>query len=292
MLLARRLRTRAAGWPGAALEVMAGSGQGPRATTKRRVTTKGFAVDTSRDASRTPGTGPAGAGRFRSITKIVIVYVAVPLAVYSLLRSAGLPAVTALLLSGVFPAAGVAMDAVRHRRLDVAGALVLGGILVGTGLGLVSHSARPLLVEGSVPTGVFGVACLGSLWTRRPLMFGLAVEFTGPDTAAGREMTRLWEYGEFRRIFRVITAVWGLGFLLEAALRVVIVYRTSTGTALASSTITPFIWAAALSAWTVAFGRYHRKKGERLGFTIPGEVPEASDVHPPSAEVTKAAGHS
>ena len=90
-------------------------------------------------------------------------------------------------------------------------------------------------------------------------------------------MTRLWEYEGYRHVLRVITAVWGLGFLLEAALRVVIVYNTSTGTALASSTITPFVWAGALSAWTVAFGTYQRKKGERLGFTIPSEVPEASE---------------
>ena len=165
---------------------------------------------------------------------IVIFDVAAPLAAYSLLRSAGLTAVTALLLSGVFPALGVAIGAVRNRRLDVVGALVLAGIVVGTVLGLVSHSARLLLVEGSVPTAVFGVACLGSLRARRPLMFSLALEFTGPDTAKGQEMTRLWQYEGYRRVFRVITAVWGVGFLLEAALRVVIVYNTSTGTALAS----------------------------------------------------------
>ena len=70
-----------------------------------------------------------------------------------------------------------------------------------------------------MPTAIFGVACLGSLWTRRPLMFGMSVEFIGPDTGKGREMIGLWQYDGFRRIFRVITAVWGAGFLLEAALR-------------------------------------------------------------------------
>lgn len=202
-------------------------------------------------------------GRIRSIAKIVIVDVAAPLAAYNLLRSAGVTTVTALLLSGVFPAAGVAAGAIRHRRLDVVGALVLAGIIAGTVLGLVTHSARLLLVEGSVPTAVFGVACLGSRWTRRPLMFSLALEFTGPDTAQGREMTRLWQYEGYRRVFRIITAVWGAGFLLEAALRAVIVFHTSTGTALAISTITPFLFAAVLSAWTFGYGAQQKKKGER-----------------------------
>jgi len=242
-------------------------------------------VTTSRDARRTAGHTPAQGGRVRTIALIVILDVAAPLAAYGLLRSAGVTAVTALLLSGVFPALGVTISAIRNRRLDVVGALVLAGIAVGTVLGLASHSARVLLVEGSVPTAIFGVACLGSLRARRPLMFSVALEFTGPDTAKGREMTSLWRYEGYRRVLRVITAVWGIGFLLEAALRVVIVYNTSTGTALASSKVTPFLWAAILSAWTVAYGAHHKRKGERLAAAAgTGEIPGPSHTHPLSPE--------
>jgi len=202
---------------------------------------------------------------------IVIFDIAAPLAAYNLLRSAGLTAVTALLLSGVFPALGVAIGVIRHRRLDVVGAVVLAGIIVGSVLGLVTHSARLVLVEGSVPTAVFGVACLGSLWARRPLMFSFALEFTGPDTAKGQEMTRLWQYEGYRRVFRVITAVWGVAFLIEAALRVVIIYNTSAGTALAMSKVTPFVFAAVMLAWTIAYGTRQRKKGERMAAAA-GEV--------------------
>jgi hypothetical protein len=243
---------------------------------------KALAVNTSRDArrtadGRTAGRTPAKDGRGYSIAMIVIFDVAAPLAAYNLLRSAGMTAVTALLLSGAFPALGVTISAIRNRRLDVVGALVLAGVVVGAVLGVVSHSPRLLLVEGSVPTAVFGVACFGSLWTRRPLMFSFALEFTGPGTAKGREMTTLWQYEGFRRVFRTITAVWGAAFLVEAALRVVIVYTTSTGTALASSKVMPFIWGAILSAWTVAYGAHHKKKGERLSASqLP--APETTDL--------------
>ena len=77
-------------------------------------------------------------------------------------------------------------------------------------------------------------------------------------------MTRLWQYEGYRRIFRSITAVCGVAFLLEAALRVVIVYNTSTGTALAISKAIPFVFLAILSAWTVASGAHHKRKGERM----------------------------
>jgi hypothetical protein len=156
--------------------------------------------------------------------------------------------------------------------------------VMGTIAGLVSHSARPVLLEGSVPTAVFGVACLGSLCTRRPLMFGLGLEFTGPDSAQGQEMTRLWQYEGYRRVFRIITAVWGVGFLIEAALRVVIVYSTSTGTALALSNVTPFVWAGALSAWTVAYGLRQKKKGERSAQLVAANGTEAEPTKTGLAE--------
>ena len=234
-------------------------------------------MDAGGDARQTAGTTAAKGGQLRSVTMIVIFDVAAPLVAYQWLRSAGLTAVTALLLSGVFPALHVIINVIRHRRLDVVGALVLAGIVVGTVLGLVSHNARLVLVEGSVPTAVFGVACLGSLWARHPLMFSFAREFTGPDTAKGQEMTRLWQYEGYRRIFRVITVVWGVAFLLEAALRAVIVYNTSTGTALAISKATPFVFFAIMSAWTVAYGTHHKRKGERMAAAgQAGEAPARS----------------
>lgn len=242
-------------------------------------------MDTSSDAHPTAGITRANRGRLRSIAMLVIFDIGAPLVAYKLLRSAGLTAVTAMLLSGIFPAISVAIGALRHRRLDVVGALVLAGIVVGTVVGLLSHNARLLLAEGSVPTGIFGVACLGSLLTRHPLMFGFAREITGPDTGKGREMTRLWQYEGYRRVFRVITAVWGATFLFEAALRVVIIYSTSAGTALIISKVMPYPFLAILSAWTVAYGAHRRKKGERTA------IAASTAAQTPAPHITQAPGH-
>lgn len=223
----------------------------------------------SQGAEQSAGTPPAAGrrGRLLSIAKIAVFDIGGPLVLYSLLRSDGFSAVAALILSGIFPAVGVAIGIIQNRRLDVIGVLVLGGIMVGTVIGLISHNARLFLIEGSVPTGLFGLACLGSLWARRPLMYIFALEFIGPDTAKGLEFASLWQYQEFRHTFRVITTVWGVGYLVEAAVRVVIVEHTSTGTALASSKITPYVFAAVLAAWTVLYGTRQRRKGERLAAT-------------------------
>jgi hypothetical protein len=188
-----------------------------------------------------------------------------PLVLYSVLRSHGFSAVTALVLSGIFPAFGVLVSYLRDRRLDAVGALVLVGIAVGTILGLASGSARLVLLEGSVPTAVFGVVCLVSLRSTRPMIYRFALEFKGADTPGGQEFERLWaQFEGFRHVFRLITLVWGLGFLLEALARIAIVEETSTGAALAISKVMPFVVAGILSAWTFAYGQMSRRRGERL----------------------------
>src|ERR1035438_6621095 len=112
----------------------------------------------------TPGSSPnagteptevapaADRGRFWPLAKIAVFDIAGPLVGYSLLRSAGLSTVSALVLSGTFPAVGLALGMARDRRVDVVAVLVLLGIAVGTGLGLASGNARLVLLEGSVPT--------------------------------------------------------------------------------------------------------------------------------------------
>jgi intracellular septation protein A len=223
-------------------------------------------------------------GRLQSLAMIAVFDIGGPLALYALLRSEGLSAVTSLVLSGVFPALGVAIKFIRDRRVDAIGVLVLAGIAVGTLLGLLSGNARLVLVEGSVPTAVFGVVCLGSLWSSRPLMYRVAVEFIGADTPRGREFESLWQYQQFRRVFRVMTIVWGVAYLAEAAARVVIVELTSTGTALAISKVMPYVVAGLLVAWMIAYGNWKRRRGERAGY-----VPAASAQASPATQLGQTA---
>jgi hypothetical protein len=202
--------------------------------------------------------------RLWSAAKIAIFDIAGPLVAYQMLRSAGLSSVSALVLSGVLPGVAVLGGLIRNRRLDAVGVLVLAGIAVGSVLGLLTGNARLVLVEGSVPTAVFGLLCLASLRSRRPLIFRFALEFMGPDTPRGRDFDGLWQYYGFRHVFRVFTVVWGVTYLAEAAARVVIVETTSTGTALAISKVMPYAVAGLLTLWMVFYGRRARRHGERL----------------------------
>ena len=225
----------------------------------------------------TQSTAPArNRSRLWSAAKIVIFDIAGPLVAYQMLHSAGLSSVSALILSGVLPGVAVLGGLIRHRRLDAIGVLVLAGIAVGTVLGLLSGDARLVLIEGSVPTAVFGVMCLGSLRSRRPLIYRFALEFMGPDTPRGRDFDSLWRYPGFRHAFWLFTVVWGVAYLAEAAARIVIVETTSTGTALAISKVMPYAVAGVLSAWMFLYGRHTRRQGERMAAAAQAAAAQAA----------------
>ncbi len=187
-----------------------------------------------------------------------------------------LSTVSALILSGLPPAAGIILGVVRNRRLDVIGVLVLIGIVVGTVLGLISGNAHLVLLDGTVPTAVFGVVCLGSLWSRRPMIYRFALESVGPDTPKGRAFADRWRYPGFRHAFWVTTVVWGLAFLADAAIQVVIIETASAATAKTTSNVLPLIVAAIVIAWNIVYA----KRGQRTG-ELADEARRARGEAPP-----------
>jgi hypothetical protein len=199
-------------------------------------------------------------GRLRTIVMLVVFDIGGPLVTYVLLRSVvGLSTVLSLVLSGILPAVGVAITAVQLRKLDIFGVMVLAGILMGSILGLTTHDPRLYLAEGSVPSLIFAVACLASLRAKEPLIYRIALEFLGPDTKRGREITAAWPSPIFKRAFRNITVAWGVGYLIEGALRLVVAEITSTGIALLCSKVMPYVFATVLAVWTLVYGERRRK---------------------------------
>jgi intracellular septation protein A len=231
-------------------------------------------MSVERDEAARPA---ANLSRFQSVAPIVIFDVGGPLAVYYGLVAAGLSTLTALILSGVLPVVGIALTAVRRRRLDAIGILVLVGIVVGTILGLISRSAHLVLLDGVVPTAVFGIVCVGSVWSARPMIFRFALESMGADTAKGRAFADRWRYPGFRRSFRVTTVVWGVAFIAEAAAQLIIVENCSAGVAKTTSNLMPLAVIAVVIAWNVAYAKRGQRQGEEADKArrARGEAPPA-----------------
>lgn len=188
--------------------------------------------------------------------RIVGLDVAGPLLLYRICRTAGLPTVWSLVISGCSPGFGVLIDYVRWRTLEVVGAVVLTGIAFSVVLALVSGSAKAVLLESAATTAGFGLLCFLSLMTRRPLIFYFAQAFRGGrHSEEGTGMDAAYDvHTQTRHYFRTVTVVWGIANLVQAAALAVIVQLVSTGFALVFNKTVPWIGFGLLFVWTYRWG--------------------------------------
>jgi hypothetical protein len=113
-------------------------------------------------------------------------------------------------------------------------------------------------LDGAILTGVFGLVCLA---TPRPLMRHFALTSNGgTESPRGREFADRWRYA-FRRVFVVMTVVWGVAFVVRAAINVATIEATSTEEAFVIK-ILPYLVLAGLGAWTFVYGVRAKRRGE------------------------------
>ena len=194
----------------------------------------------------------------RSFLPSLLVNAVAPFVAYQVLTGTG---VEALQTAAVFPIVGVARGYVRTRRADIIGVVSLVFIVVGVVASLISGDPRFVLIKESLLTGVFGLVCLASLLLPRPLMFYFGRQFmTGGDPLRAAEFESKWQYPHFRTANRVITLVWGLAYLVEAAVRVALSFVLPITQFLLVSPIRAIGVTVALISWTMAYARSTRDR--------------------------------
>ena len=216
-----------------------------------------------------------GAPSLRAMAPGAVGGAVVPLAVYYAVRSHVGGDTPALMVAGVPAATWVALQWVRTKRIDPIGCIVLfgfvAGILASVALG---GSAFVLKVRDSAFTALFGLLCLGSLAMARPMMFFIGRALSaGDDPAKLAAYEELWAMPTAPRAFRVITAAWGVGLVVEAALRVLLAEVLPTGPFLAMSHALGAAVIGGLFGFTVWWSKRARRIGEtefaELGIAYP-----------------------
>lgn len=181
------------------------------------------------------------------------------------------PVVAALSVTAVFPVIGIAFGWVRTRHLDTLGIISLVFIVIGLLSNLFFQDPRIFLVKESFITGALGLVCLFSLVvTRRPAMFYVGRYFaSGGNRERMRYYDGLWQYPYFRYTQRLITAVWGVTYLLEALLRVALVtiLGTSKDGVAKVLAISPILLGGvtvAVIGWTMWYASRAARKGAAM----------------------------
>ena len=176
-----------------------------------------------RPAARPPGPGPVSPGRQLATFGFDV---GAPIVLYYVLHGAGVSNLVALGAGAVLPALGATYQLITKRRTDTVGLFVVATMAASIIVSVITRSPRFLLAKDGLITGLWGVWFLASVRARRPAAFIFARPLMeGRKIFAARSWDALWEAEPaFRRIWRVASVMWGVGFLADAAVRVVMSY--------------------------------------------------------------------
>lgn len=176
-------------------------------------------------------------------------------ATYLGLHWAGFGDYTALLAATVVAGLRAVYVIVRRREVDAFSIFMLFTFALGLGLSFLTGSPRFLLVKESFGTAASGLVFLVTCLVGKPLMYYASQRFSAPTAQERAEWSELWQVSAgFRRMFVRMSVVWGSAFLLEAALRIPLVFVLPVPVmAVVSPILTPVL-VTLLVAWSIRYG--------------------------------------
>ena len=164
-----------------------------------------------------------------------------------------------------------AIELARFRRLDAVSLLAGIGIFLSLAAMAFGGNPRLLLARESLVTGIVGLLFLGSLLLPRPLMFYLARSTMAKGSAeAAVRFESHWLKPRFVRSMYIMTWVWGLGLVFEAALRFWMAFTWPVEQFMAISPFVNYGIYFSLMGWTLWYGRRLESAGEARTLT-PGQ---------------------
>ena len=183
--------------------------------------------------------------------------------------------VNALIASSGPPIAWSLIEFARKRRVDALSVLVLTGIALSLLAFLGGGSAKFLQLREKLVTVTIGLVFLGSAAIGKPLIYQLAratIMRRSPHELADFEALR--DNVHFRRVMMIMTLVWGVGLLAEAAVAAALVFALSIHDYLIVGPIVGYGTMGALGLWTYWYASESRRKGrERAAAQVAAEQP-------------------
>ncbi|MBB5889967.1 VC0807 family protein [Kutzneria kofuensis] len=211
---------------------------------------------TSLDA---PGGTDAGYRSARRKSLFSLVFgIGLPIVVYYGLTALGLGDGPALGVAAGAVAVSLLPKAVRERRLDGLGMVVLATCLISLALALLSGNERIILAKDPATSGLAGLAFLATCVVGRPATFHFSRRLRAFTPEQRAHWDRLWATeAHFRSLHRTSSAVWGAVLFGESVLRMVLVFTLPPSVMVGLSTVIELVAVALAIAWTLWHRRRH-----------------------------------
>jgi hypothetical protein len=198
--------------------------------------------------------------------------IGLPAAAYYGGRALGLDVELALAAGGGVGLLRLAYVGVTRRRLDGLAAVVVGAFVALLVASLLTGDPRILLARESIVSGGLALLLLGSVAAGRPVLYAMLRRLNAgkPDVLA--RWDEMWHTRPaFRRVFVLISLVWGAGLLAEALVRVPLIYLLPVDVTAALSTALQVGTVGLLVCWSLWYRR-RRQRAAAAHTAVPGTV--------------------
>jgi hypothetical protein len=157
--------------------------------------------------------------------------IAPPLVAYYGLRAVGTSEYVALLSATVVSGVRVVYSAIKVRKLDPFALYLLLTFGLSLAVGLSTTDPKLLLAGNTLVNGIGGLIFLGSCFIGTPLTQVVADRLRSNDKDDEDPVVDAGEVQRRRRTQVQLSAMWGIGLLLEVAVRLVVIANLSVDAA-------------------------------------------------------------
>ncbi|MBV8220979.1 MAG: hypothetical protein JO325_21155 [Solirubrobacterales bacterium] len=191
------------------------------------------------------------------------------IALFHLAQRLGANDVVSYLIGSIAPVVGGFMVWAKARKFSGASAAIFAFTALSAIIALIgSTSPKVLLYKDCAVTALVGLIFLGScVLGRKPLAFYFAQRYGTDGTHDGMAtFDTLWGVSrDFRACMYVISYLWAVLFLIQAAATALIIHQTRYSTAYNYDQTLPLAATALGIVGSMAIGRYYAKKGRARG---------------------------
>jgi hypothetical protein len=158
-----------------------------------------------------------------------------------------------------------AYELARFRKLDALSLIVLAGIVLSVAAIFLGGSPRMLLVRENIFSVPIGLAFLGSLGMKRPLIYYLAnATMARNSPAAQAQFAANWQRPHVLRALRIMSLVWGIGLVSQGLFLGWAAWTWPIPTYLLVSPVIGYGAVAVMGIWTWRYQVGLRRRGEAL----------------------------
>ncbi|KAJ3325856.1 hypothetical protein HDV06_002241 [Boothiomyces sp. JEL0866] len=163
----------------------------------------------------------------RGIMQMVLMNIIFPLVIYAILEGK-ISLVLALALSGIPPALEGLYNVYKSKQMDAIAVMVIISIIFSIVVVLLTSDPKLILLKDSIQTVLLGLLFGTSVFMKENLIWRYNRQFSGHNPETQREMDEKWKNPRVKHVTNVLCIVWAVGFLIEAAIRIILIYTIPT----------------------------------------------------------------